>query len=79
MTDLLKRVICKLFGHRQYSGWWGDALYGEVHGGYTDGIGRSHFTVEKPCGRCGKNYVLARFHGDTGDLKARHTQAGDGE
>lgn len=54
---------CKLFGHVQYSGWWGDALYGRVTGGYRDGTGRSHYQVRLQCDRCEAEYTAARFHG----------------
>lgn len=75
-ANLLKRMVCKMFGHRQYSGWWGDALYGDVKGGYRDGIGRTHFTVRLKCDRCGEKYAAARFHGNTGALKARSERNG---
>lgn len=56
--------LCKLFGHRlPFAGWWGDGLYGEVSGGYTDGIGRTHFQATQVCSRCGQRWTVARFHG----------------
>lgn len=58
-------LICKILGHKQRSGWWGDGLYGEVRGGYADGVGRTHYTVHLNCDRCGQNYIAARFHGRT--------------
>ena len=66
---MFKRLLCRLFGHRRYAGWWGDGLYGEVIGGYRDGIGRSHYQIRKECDRCGTEYTLARFHGGTGALR----------
>jgi hypothetical protein len=59
----MKKLICALFGHVRRSGWWGDGLYGEVCGGYRDGIGRSHYQVRLECDRCGARYTAARFHG----------------
>lgn len=55
--------ICRVFGHRRASGWWGDGLYGEVIAHGVDGIGRSHYSVWNTCNRCGARYRLARFHG----------------
>lgn len=57
------RLCCRLFGHIRRSGWWGDALYGRVAGGYRDGTGRSHYQVWLECDRCGAKYIAARFHG----------------
>jgi len=57
------KLICAIFGHVRRAGWWGDALYGSVVGGYRDNIGRTHFEVEADCDRCGETYTLARFHG----------------
>ena len=59
----MKAILCKLFGHTQDKGWWGDALYGNVEGGSVDGIGRKHFHITLNCDRCGERYVAARFHG----------------
>lgn len=57
------RVLCKLFGHKRNSGWWGDGLYGTLRGPNTDGIGRAHYTVTLECDRCGERYLAARFYG----------------
>lgn len=57
----MKRLLCKLFGHTRYSGWWGDGLYGDVVSAGCDGIGRHHFRVQNECDRCGEKYTLARF------------------
>jgi hypothetical protein len=59
----VRRLLCKMIGHVRYAGWWGDALYGPVSGGYTDGIGRSHYQIRLKCDRCGERYTAARFHG----------------
>jgi len=72
------RLLCKLFGHRNIgSGWWGDGLYGDVALCAIDGIGQTHFTVNKTCHRCGKRYIVARFHGE-GVLDALTTLHGRG-
>lgn len=70
MMKALKKLICAMFGHVRYSGWWGDALYGKVRGGYRDGIGRTHFEIMLECDRCGKTYTAARFHGSQMEGKA---------
>lgn len=57
-------LLCKLFGHRQFSGWWGDGLYGRVVEGGRSGLGTRHLHVTNTCDRCGQCYVQARFHGD---------------
>lgn len=56
-------ILCKLFGHRPMKpGWYGDAKYGRVEGGNTDGINTMHFQIRKECDRCGTDYIMARFH-----------------
>jgi len=68
-------ILCKMFGHKRNAGWWGDGLYGRVHGPITDGIGRTHYSVEADCDRCGERYRLARFHGKTPLLADRDSIA----
>ena len=60
-------ILCKLFGHRRYSGWYGDGLYGKVKFHAIDNLGTTHYTVNGDCDRCGENYILARFHGHSVD------------
>jgi hypothetical protein len=62
-------IICKIFGHTRYSGWWGDGLYGKVLIGSTDGTGRTHALICEYCDRCNEEYILARFHIYNGKVK----------
>lgn len=56
------KLLCKMFGHIRYGGWWGDGLYGKVIQTGPDGTGRTHAHITGQCDRCGERYVLARFH-----------------
>lgn len=72
-------LLCRLFGHRRFGGWYGDGLYGRVEGRGEDGIGEKHFAVVGDCDRCGEEYTLARFHGSGVDRaigKPRHVSPG---
>jgi len=60
----MAKLLCRLFGHRRYSGWCGDGLYGRIRPCGIDGTGRTHFEVIENCDRCGRSYTLARFHGE---------------
>lgn len=56
-------LICKLFGHTmQYPAGSGHD-YGEVYGGYADGIRRQHYQLRVKCSRCGEKYHAGSFHG----------------
>ena len=69
-------LLCKLFGHAlPKTGWFGDALYGEIHGGYMDGVGRTHFEVFHKCPRCGEKWRAARFHGNAPNILAANKDA----
>lgn len=55
-------ILCRLFGHMRRSGWYGDGLYGNVRLTGADGTGRMHAHIDAACDRCGRTYVLGRFH-----------------
>lgn len=65
------KLLCILFGHRMwhYPGHGGD--YGEVRGGYVDGIGREHWQLRVRCCRCGEKFHAGSFHGPLGRGKRK--------
>ena len=74
--------LCQVVGHAMpKKGWYGDGLYGgEIRGGHTDGIGRTHFTAYQRCSRCSVLWPVARFHGtDVTDLLILPPPVDDGE
>lgn len=72
----MMRLRCRIFGHKlPISGWYGDALYGEVRGGAIDGIGRTHFAIFHTCPRCGEKWRAARFHGTAEIIVAANADA----
>lgn len=59
-------IICKLFGHTPSSTPGIGADYGDVYGGYEDGIRREHFQLRCRCARCGHRFFVGSFHGPIG-------------
>lgn len=57
--------LCRVFGHAMPRKSWASPgeLYGQVTGGYTDNVGRTHFTVRHVCPRCKTKWEVAKFHG----------------
>lgn len=55
-------LLCRLFGHRWQSGWWGDEPYLKAQSGPIDGIDEHHIRLKCRCRHCDEEFIIANIH-----------------